>query len=66
MPKTVQDDVATKPVMVRLPLAWYSAIQRQAKKNNRNIQGQMRQIVEDFLRATKELPAPERCGTRDH
>lgn len=55
----------TKPVMVRLPLSWYDAMQRQAALNNQSLNGQMRQIVEDFLKEVKEIREDELVSAGD-
>jgi hypothetical protein len=56
MPRTIPKDANLKPLVVRLPTAWHAAIQRQATKTNRNLQGQMIEIVEYYLRESNEFP----------
>jgi hypothetical protein len=55
----------SKPLVVRVPLSWYEAIQRHALKGHRNLQGQMLEIVELYLREKKELPANELVSAGD-
>jgi hypothetical protein len=59
MPKKTPRLDDLKPLVARVPSAWHAAFERQALKRNRNLNGQMCELVKQFLCETKEIVEDE-------
>jgi hypothetical protein len=59
MPKTAKRLDELKPLVARVPPSWHAAFERQASKRNRNLNGQLCELVKEFLRETKEIVEDE-------
>jgi hypothetical protein len=66
MPKRTPRTDELKPLIARVPPAWHAAFERQASKRNRNLNGQMCELVKQFLRETKEIVEDEPVVARDN
>jgi hypothetical protein len=64
MPKTTKRLEELKPLVARVPPAWHEAFERQASKRNRDLTGQLCELVKEFLRETKEIVEDEPVITR--
>ena len=65
MPREKTEISDYKGLMLRLPVPWLEACKRQAQKRHRSLNGQLLEVVEQWLRDTKEITDHECVGSRD-